>query len=391
MTTYLDETTRLYLAKNSGNEIDIRNRVVEVNLKLVSHVLKKFKPYSDDQYQIACIGLIKAADTFNIERGVPFSSYACFCIERELHMAHRKIVDTIEEQMKGNMVTLDATTTLSNGDVVDNYDLVPDLTTEKALNAYIEDNALQSICDNVIKTCIKQVASRSNKSTRINIEEWQHLEFIYIMELTFEGSQKTRLNLTKIAASLGVSVQNIRMRHESVMDLIFQRMWNTMQMSFNELLIRLRGGKKIPHRLLVLDPGKTTGWCIFEDGHKTEEGQLADCYDDDNIDAVSLTALLEGANADFILYEDYKVYSHKLDRHAFNPVMTVRLIGVIETFAQLNKIPKHKQMATTAKTFCTDEKLKQWNLWSTGKRHARDAVRHGCYFLLFYKRGDNIV
>jgi hypothetical protein len=51
----------------------------------------------------------------------------------------------------------------------------------------------------------------------------------------------------------------------------------------------------------------------------------------------------------------------------------------------------HYQMATTAKTFVTDEKLKQWGFWQEGMRHSRDAIRHGLYFLLFYKKGGNII
>ena len=57
----------------------------------------------------------------------------------------------------------------------------------------------------------------------------------------------------------------------------------------------------------------------------------------------------------------------------------------------MNNIPTHKQMASTAKTFATDKKLREWGFWERGMRHARDAIRHGCYFLLFYKKGEDIV
>lgn len=100
--------------------------------------------------------------------------------------------------------------------------------------------------------------------------------------------------------------------------------------------------------------------------------------------------LLNDVKPDFIVYEDYKVYSQKLNSHAFNPIFTVRLIGAIETYCQTNGVKAHKQMATTAKNFVTDDKLKQWGFWQEGMKHARDAIRHGCYFLLFYKRGQDI-
>ena len=162
-----------------------------------------------------------------------------------------------------------------------------------------------------------------------------------------------------------------------------------MALTYNELLQRIRGDKKIPERLLCLDPGKTTGWCLFEQGKLTRWGQVDNCYDDNNIDATGLLNLFQEVNPDFIVYEDYRVYSNKLDRHTFSPVMTVRLLGAIETYSQMNGIKTHKQMATTAKTFCTDEKLEQWGFWQPGMRHARDAIRHGCYFLLFYRKGQD--
>lgn len=164
-----------------------------------------------------------------------------------------------------------------------------------------------------------------------------------------------------------------------------------MNVSFIELMERLRGSAKIPQRLICLDPGKTTGWCLFENGRLTQTGQLPDCFDDKNIDTTGLFQLFKDINPDFILYEDYKVYGHKLERHTFNPVFTLRLIGAIESYAQINNIPTHKQMAVTAKNFVTDDKLKQWGFWQSGMRHSRDAIRHGCYFLLFYKKGEDII
>lgn len=211
------------------------------------------------------------------------------------------------------------------------------------------------------------------------------------MSIVFEESQKKRFNLTQMAKECGISLPNIRNRHIRVMDIIFQRMWNYMTLTFSDLLERIRGKATIPSRLLCLDPGKTTGWCLFEDGKLTRWGQVPECYDDRNIDVTGLTNLFKELDPDFILYEDYRVYSNKLDRHSFSPVMTVRLLGVIETYCQMNGIPSHKQMATTAKNFCTDAKLEQWGFWQTGMRHARDAIRHGCYFLLFYKKGQDIM
>ena len=396
---YLNETQRLFDLKQSlTDKVEIqmvRNKIVELNLRLVPHVLKKYKPYTDDQMQIGYLGLIMAADTYKVDRNVPFSSYACFCIERQIQLDYKQRMAAFEAQASADgksIASLNDVTILPGGDSVENTDIISDPRSEEEMNIFIEDNALEFMCEHIIKPCIRAVSTSGRKmKSKIDFDEWERLEFMYIMELAQEDSQKQRFNLSQMAKACGVSVQNIRTRHERVMESLFQRMWNYMVLPFNELLQRLRGVSRVPKRLLCLDPGKTTGWCLFEDGHLTKWGHVENCFDDKNIDATKLYDLFAEIQPDFILYEDYKVYSHKLDRHSFNPVFTVRLIGVIETYCQVEGVATHKQMATTAKNFCTDDKLKQWGFWQSGMKHARDAIRHGCYFLLFYKKGQDIL
>lgn len=385
-------TKKMSELTNPDDILYVRNQLVELNLRLVSEILRRHKPYTADQFQIGCIGLIKAADTYNIVRGVPFSSYACFVIERELQKEHFNNMRTFEGKMQGNFVYLDEITHLSNGDEVETGSLIEDVEATRYMETFIEENSLDVICENIIKPAIKEVAERGkNAQSKINFEVWEQLEFRYIMATVFEESQKNRFNLTQMAKECNISLPNVRMRHMRVKDVVFQRMWSYMTLSFTDLLERLRGDHKIPERLLCLDPGKTTGWCVFEKGQLTKWGQVENCYDDKNIDIKGMMNLFEEIQPDFILYEDYRVYNNKLERHAFSPVMTVRLLGLIETYCQMNNIPSHKQMATTAKNFCTDAKLEAWGFWQRGMRHARDAIRHGTYFLLFYKKGEDIL
>lgn len=378
--------------QDTDDKIQIRNQIVNMNLPLVTTVLKKYKPYTEDHFQIGCIGLIKAADTYESTREVPFHNYACFVIERELQMDFNHRMETFEQRHQNNFVYLDANAGLDNGDEVANETLIADEEATRHMEQFIEDNSLEYVCNVVIKPSIKEIADSGRKQkSKVNFDVWEKLEFRYLMSIVFEESQKKRFNLTQMAKECGISLPNIRNRHIRVMDIIFQRMWNYMTLTFSDLLERIRGKATIPSRLLCLDPGKTTGWCLFEDGKLTRWGQVPECYDERNIDVTGLTNLFKELDPDFILYEDYRVYSNKLDRHSFSPVMTVRLLGVIETYCQMNGIPSHKQMATTAKNFCTDAKLEQWGFWQTGMRHARDAIRHGCYFLLFYKKGQDIM
>ena len=69
-----------------------RNRLIEHNLRLVAHIVKKYYTAAneqDDLVSIGTIGLIKAVDTFNADKGIRLSSYAARCIENEILMFFR--------------------------------------------------------------------------------------------------------------------------------------------------------------------------------------------------------------------------------------------------------------------------------------------------------------
>lgn len=133
-----------------------------------------------------------------------------------------------------------------------------------------------------------------------------------------------------------------------------------------------------PARLMSLDPGETTGWAFFEGGDLADSGETGP--DDTMIETHDLIYDLE---PDMLVIEDYKIYGWKANTHQWSSLFTPRLIGAIELTCILYDIDIHKQMAQEAKGFCTNKKLKQWNYYKTGKPHVRDAIRHGCYWLVF--------
>lgn len=151
---------------------------------------------------------------------------------------------------------------------------------------------------------------------------------------------------------------------------------------FHELLAMRRGSEWIPpKRLLCLDPGETTGWSVFEDG------QLVRCGQAHTIEGYHIIHnLFCDIVPSMVIYENYRVYAHKLERHSNSEVYTLRLIGAIEYLCDMTyQVPRYNQMAQQAKGFVTDEKLKAWGYYQKGQRHSRDSMRHGCYFLLFDK------
>ena len=72
--------------------MEARNKLVEHNLRLVAHIVKKYYAQTDDAedlISIGTIGLIKGINTYRAEKGVKLSSYVSRCIENEILMAFR--------------------------------------------------------------------------------------------------------------------------------------------------------------------------------------------------------------------------------------------------------------------------------------------------------------
>lgn len=134
-------------------------------------------------------------------------------------------------------------------------------------------------------------------------------------------------------------------------------------------------------RILALDPGHTTGWALFEGCDLEASGQLDTS---DIAKAVKAFEFLMDDNPDVVVLEDYRIYKWRQKQHVGSDMLTTRVIGCIETVAIQHFVNTIiKQPAHVAKGFCTDAKLKDWGYYHTGQRHARDAIRHGCYFILF--------
>lgn len=81
-----------YLERAAQGDLDARNILVERNLRLVAHIMKKYYTQSDDQedlISIGTIGLIKGISTFDASKGARLATYAARCVENEILMHFR--------------------------------------------------------------------------------------------------------------------------------------------------------------------------------------------------------------------------------------------------------------------------------------------------------------
>ncbi len=81
-----------YLKLSSQGDLDARNVLIERNLRLVAHIMKKYYAQTADQQDlisIGTIGLIKGITTFDPSKGAKLATYAARCVENEILMYFR--------------------------------------------------------------------------------------------------------------------------------------------------------------------------------------------------------------------------------------------------------------------------------------------------------------
>lgn len=109
---------REYLKRYKEGDLEAREVLINRNLRLVAHVIKKYQQTGydmDDLLSVGTIGLIKAVNTFNVEKGSRLATYAAKCVENEILMMFRtgkkfsrevSIYDPIGADKDGETVSL---------------------------------------------------------------------------------------------------------------------------------------------------------------------------------------------------------------------------------------------------------------------------------------------
>ena len=78
------EEERVYVERSAQGDLEARNQLIEHNLRLVAHVMKKYYTQARDQedlISIGTIGLIKGVSSYKPDKGVRLATYAARCIE----------------------------------------------------------------------------------------------------------------------------------------------------------------------------------------------------------------------------------------------------------------------------------------------------------------------
>ena len=120
-----------YLRQYQNGDMHARDILIERNLRLVAHIVKKYihsGKETDELISIGIIGLVKAVNTYNFDKGSRLATYAARCIDNELLMLMRgdkkrsrevSLYDPIGTDKEGNEITLLSIIEHNNEDVVE--------------------------------------------------------------------------------------------------------------------------------------------------------------------------------------------------------------------------------------------------------------------------------
>lgn len=104
-----DEETACFHAAAAGDD-KAREKLILHNLRLVAHIVRKYYPTAknqEDLISIGSIGLVKAVDSFRIENGARFATYAAKCIQNEILMHFRSQKKLCAEVSLGETIDVD--------------------------------------------------------------------------------------------------------------------------------------------------------------------------------------------------------------------------------------------------------------------------------------------
>ena len=140
---------REYLARYAAGDPEARTILIERNLRLVAHIIKKYYTQSADQedlISIGTIGLIKGISSFDSSKGARLATYAARCIENEILMYFRS-----QKRQQGELSLSDSIDSDQDGDALQLMDVVG-MDDTMLEDLYDRDSALR--LRQLIHTCL---------------------------------------------------------------------------------------------------------------------------------------------------------------------------------------------------------------------------------------------
>ena len=199
------EEEKLYVDRWIEGDVEARNVLVEHNLRLVAHIIKKYYTQTsdvDDLISIGTIGLIKGINTYRPDKGVRLATYASRCCENEILMHFRSmkktagdvsLSDAIDTDSDGNSLSLMDVLAQDEelSDAVGNFEIC------RKLHEYV-DTALSEREARIIK--IRYGLGSLEPKTQRETAQMLGISRSYVSRIEKKALEKLRLALGEDAA-----------------------------------------------------------------------------------------------------------------------------------------------------------------------------------------------
>ena len=195
------------ITKMLNGDKNARNILIEHNLRLVAHIVKKFDKNNndtDDLISIGTIGLIKGIDSYNRSRATKITTYAARCVENEILMHFRKLKNT------GNTISLnDAIGYDKDGNEISLQEVIKDDTIDIPDYLHIKENvSLLKKYFNVLTTREQEILIKrfgllnEDEQTQKEIAKQLHISRSYVSRIEKRALAKVLREFIKNNKSL---------------------------------------------------------------------------------------------------------------------------------------------------------------------------------------------
>ncbi|MBE7074464.1 MAG: sigma-70 family RNA polymerase sigma factor [Clostridiales bacterium] len=170
-----------YFAKFKAGDNSAKDILINHNLRLVAHIVKKYAGTSeaDDLISVGTIGLIKAINTYEYGKGTQLSTYAARCIENEILMLLR-----VSKKHKNVMSLEESLGQDKDGNDIELSDIIP--SDEEEILSTVENNVITSKINHLINTKLDEREAE-------------------IIKMRYGIGGKTALTQREVASKLGIS------------------------------------------------------------------------------------------------------------------------------------------------------------------------------------------
>jgi len=203
-----EDEEKFYLSKFKSGDLKSKNVLVERNLRLVAHIVKKYSfpgKEVDDLISIGTVGLIKAIDSFDSSKGTRLATYAARCIENEILMLIRN-----NKKTKGEVYLQDPIGIDKEGNEISLMDI---LSSDKDSIVEIVENKIQ----------VKKLYTKIN--TVLQDREKSIIEMRYGL---VDGNPKTQREIAKL---LGISRSYVSRIEKRALKKLFKELNNPNNLS----------------------------------------------------------------------------------------------------------------------------------------------------------------